>query len=107
MNKVIMIGRLTKDPEVKKGKEKNFVTFSIAVNKKKDEANFFNCIAYGKTAEVISKYPKKGDKIAIEGSVNNDNYTDKEGIKHYSCNIIVFSVELIGRKSIKEIESEF
>jgi len=92
MNHVNMIGRLTRDPEVKT--TPNGVTvcsFGIAVPKEKvkDQANFFNCVAWRQTGENIGKYFEKGKMIAISGSINNNEWTDKNGSKHHDQEIVV------------------
>jgi len=97
MNKVILMGRLTRDPEVRYGQGANGTAvckYSIAVDRRfkregQPEADFFNCTVFGKGAEFAEKYFKKGTKIVICGSIQNDNYTNKEGQKVYSVQIIV------------------
>ena len=89
MNKVIFIGRTTKDIESKVTPSGTSVAeFSIAVKRpfksnSEQESDFFNCVAYGKTAETIGRYVNKGDLIGIEGRVQTENYTNKEGKKIY------------------------
>lgn len=80
MNNISLLGRLTKDPELKKSSsDLLFCNFSLAVNKigKKDEADFFNCVAFGKTAELIEKYCKKGNQLAVTGSMTSNKKDDK------------------------------
>ena len=101
MNKVIMTGRATKDVELKVTPTgTNVATFSIAVKRpfKDNESDFFECVAYGKTAELISKYIKKGDLFGIEGRLQTRNYTNKEGRKVYVTEIIVENVEFLQSK---------
>lgn len=104
MNKVIQTLRLVADPETKTyGDGKTLVSFRGAVNKRfvKDgepNADFFNYTAFGKTAEFIAKYFKKGDPMLITGEINNNNY-EKDGVKHYSCQILVDNVEFFSKKS--------
>jgi len=96
MNKFIGLGRLTKDPELKQSKAgKPFCNFSIAVNRafEKDKADFFQCMAFGKTAEYIDKYASKGSQILIEGSVQIDEYEGK-----YYTKIMVQQASLIGNR---------
>ena len=96
MNKFIGFGRLTKDPELKQSKAgKPFCNFSIAVNRafEKDKADFFQCMAFGKTAEYIDKYASKGSQILIEGSVQIDEYEGK-----YYTKIMVQQASLIGNR---------
>ena len=108
MNKVILMGRLTRDPEVRYSqgeKQMAIAKFSLAVDrrfkKQGDEvtADFFNCTAFGKTGEVVEKYLKKGVKIAVTGRIQNDNYTNKEGQKVYSVQIMVDELEFVESKA--------
>ena len=105
MNKVILIGRLTRDAEIRRTQSDIVVaSFSLAVDRryKRDgqpEADFFNCSAFGKTAEVIEKYTSKGAKIAVEGSIQNDNYTDKNGVNHSTYRIIVDAIDFCETKA--------
>lgn len=107
MNKVIMIGRLTKDPEIRyaQGPSGTVVgAFSIAVDRrfKRDgepDADFFNCTAFGKTAEFVEKYIHKGTKVVVEGHLQNDTYTNKDGNKVTATKIIVDTMEFAESKS--------
>ena len=104
MNKVIEIGRLTKDPEITTSTSgTTFARFSIAVDRRfkkegEPEADFFNCTAFGKTAEFISTWIKKGTKVAITGRLQNNNYTNKEGQKVYDVRIMVEEIEFAESK---------
>ncbi|MGP1505779.1 MAG: single-stranded DNA-binding protein [Eggerthia catenaformis] len=103
MNTVIMIGRLTRDPELRYiASTGNAVTrFSIAVDRafaKKDDkvtADFFNVVVWGKRAETCVNYLAKGRMVAIRGRLQNNNYTDKDGVKRYSTEIIAEEVKFI------------
>lgn len=106
MNKVIMMGRLTRDPEVRyaQGTNNPFVNFSIAVDRafKRDndpDADFFDCTLFGKRAEVAEKFFRKGLKLLITGRLQNDNYTNKEGQKVYRNRIIVEDFEFAESKN--------
>ena len=108
MNKVILMGRLTRDPEVRYSQGDSRLAigkFSLAVDrrfKKQGDtvtADFFNCTAFGKQAEFVEKYLKQGTKILVIGRVQNDNYTNKEGQKVYSVQIIVEEIEFAESKS--------
>lgn len=80
MNKVILIGNVTKDIEAKATQSgKNYCSFTLALNRGKDKADFAPCIAWDKASELITKYVSKGDKLAVEGRYTTDNYTNKEG----------------------------
>ncbi len=107
MNKVIMMGRLTRDPEVRysQGSSSTAVgRFSIAVDRRfkregQPDADFFNCTTFGRQAEFVEKYLKKGTKVVISGSVQNDNYTDKDGNQRYSVQIICDDIEFAESKN--------
>lgn len=105
MNKVILMGNLTRDPEVSYTKESNtaIARFSIAVSRKykrdgDPEADFFDCTAWGKTAEFVEKYFHKGSRMILAGRLENNNYTNKNGEKVYSIRIQVEEVEFGERK---------
>lgn len=110
MNKVIMIGRLTKEPEIRYAQGANGTTvgsFSIAVDRKfkregEPDADFFNCTAFGKTAEFLQKYVKKGTKIVVEGRLQNDTYTNKEGNKVMATKILADQLEFAESKKESE-----
>lgn len=100
MNKVVLIGRLTRDPDLNfaAGTGTALCKFSLAVARpfKKDETDFINCIAFGKTGETIAQYVTKGRQLAVTGAIRTGNYTDKEGIKRFTSDVIVDSFEFIG-----------
>lgn len=106
MNKVILMGRLTKDPEVKYVQDTNTFTvarYTLAVNRrfKRDgepDADFIACVAFGKSAEFVEKYLKKGQQIAINGRLQFETWTDQSGNKHYSTNVIVEEHYFCGSK---------
>lgn len=109
MNKVILIGRLTKDPEIRTSGNYTIASFSLAVDRKykregEAEADFFNCTAFNKTAEFAEKYCKKGTKMVVEGRVQNDNY-EKDGVKHYGVKIMVDSLEFAESKGASSTPS--
>lgn len=111
MNKVIEIGRATKDVELKQTSSGTAVAeFSIAVKRSfktngQYESDFFDCVAYSKTAELISQYVKKGDMVGIEGRLQARNYTNKEGRKVYVTEIIVENVEFLATKKQETVEA--
>lgn len=100
MNKVILIGRLTKDPELRftAGSGMAVSRFTVAVNrrKKEDGADFINCVAWGKTAETIAQYLTKGRQVAISGSIRTGSYDAQDGTKRYTTDVAVESFEFIG-----------
>lgn len=107
MNKVILMGRLTRDPEVRYSQGSSQTTvgrFSIAVDRrfKRDgepDADFFNCTAFGKQAEFIERYLHKGTKVVLSGRIQNDNYTNKEGNMVYSVRVLVDDIEFAESKN--------
>lgn len=108
MNNVNLIGRLVKDPEVREtGKGKDAYTvasFTLAVDSKKDEADFIRCVAFGGMADTIDQYIKKGDQIGVTGRIQTGSYENKEGQKVYTTDIIVERFDF-GAKSAREEES--
>jgi len=108
MNKVILIGRNTKDPELTYTQTNNKAVckFTLAVDRRfdKEKVDFINCVAWEKLAETIAKYCTKGQKIAIEGRMEIRNY-EKEGHKIYITEVICDSMEFVDSKN-KEIVGE-
>lgn len=100
MNKVILIGRLTKDPELNyaAGSGTPVTRFGLAVTRpfKKDETDFINCIAFGKIGETIAQYLTKGRQLAVTGSIRTGSYDAKDGTKRYTTDVVVDSFEFIG-----------
>lgn len=107
MNKVILMGRLTRDPEVRYSQGANSLAiarFSLAVDRRfkregEDSTDFFNCTAFGKQAEFVERYLRKGVKILLTGRVQNDNYTNKDGQKVFSVQIMVDELEFAESKN--------
>ena len=100
MNKVCLIGRLTKDPEVRYTQTNNTLvaSFNIAVNRKfvsegeERQADFIPIVAWSKTGEFCSKYFKKGQQVGIVGRIQTRNWEDEKGIKHYTTEVIAEEV---------------
>lgn len=106
LNRVILMGRMTADPELRQTQSGiSFVKFNIAVNRKfKDDngerqADFISITAWRKTAEFIADYFSKGQMIVIEGSLRNNNYTDANGAKHYSMDVLADNVSFAGGRN--------
>lgn len=114
MNKIVLLGRLTRDPEVRYSQGENSMAiarFSLAVNRRykregEPDADFFNCTAFGKQAEFVEKYLKQGIKILVAGRLENNNYTNKEGQKVYSVQVMVEEIEFAESKSNSATEPE-
>ena len=99
MNNVILIGRLTKDPQLSfsKGKGTVIAKLTVAVNRiQKGEADFINCVAFGKTAETIGNYMTKGSQIAINGEIRVDNYKKDTGEWVNNTSVLVNKFEFVG-----------
>lgn len=105
MNKVILIGRLTRDAEVKYANSGTAVArFNLAVDRrfKKDNeqsCDFISCVAFSKTAEFLERFGHKGVKFVVEGSIQTGSYTNKEGQKVYTTDVLVQSVEFAESKA--------
>ena len=94
MNKIILMGRLTRDPEMRSGNGTQVCRYTLAVDRrfKRDgepDADFFNCTVFGKSAEFAEKYFRQGTKLLITGRIQSDNYTNKDGQKVYSWQVLV------------------
>lgn len=111
MNRVEIIGRFTRDISTESSASgMTYLHNSIAVDRRGSGADFFNITAFGKTAEFLERYFKKGSKVAISGHLQSDSYTDKNGNKVTSVSIIVDEVDFCeskGEKSSNSPESEF
>lgn len=106
MNKAILVGRLTKDPELKmtENTKREICQFTIAVNRPytnddgERKADFINCVVWDKLAENLSKYQKKGNQVAVEGRIQTRNYDDKDDKKIYVTEIFVSNVTFLDSK---------
>ena len=100
MNKVVLVGRLTKDPELRfaAGSGTSVCRFTVAVNRqfKKDETDFISCVAFGKTAEIIAQHFTKGKQIAVSGSIRTGSYDAQDGTKRYTTDVAVDTFDFIG-----------
>ncbi len=105
MNQVTLIGRLVKEPELVNAGDKQKLDFTLAINTKvKGKADFISCTAWGKTAEIMTKYLSKGSQVCVYGEIKNNNYEDSKGVKHYGMKVQVNSIEFIGSKN--DVESD-
>ncbi|MHB1651413.1 MAG: single-stranded DNA-binding protein [Desulfitobacteriaceae bacterium] len=97
MNNVQVLGRLTKDPELKYSQNgKAVCQFSIAVNRNKDETDFFDCVAWEKTAETVSNYVKKGQRVLVDGRLQQEKWKDQQSSENrYAVKIIVNRFDFI------------
>lgn len=107
MNKVILMGRLTRDPEVRYSQGENataIARYTIAVDRrfKRDNdasADFIGCVAFGKSAEFAEKYLKQGTKICVTGRIQTGSYTNKDGVKVYTTDVVVEDQEFAESKN--------
>ena len=106
MNKAILVGRLTKDPELRAtASGVSVASFTVACDRKfvkqgeERKADFINCIAWRQSAEAISRYFKKGDRIALEGSIRVRDWQDADGKKHYVTEVAVEQWEFAQSKT--------
>ena len=109
MNRVILMGRLTRDPETRYGGANNtaIAKFSLAVDRRykregQPTADFFNCTAFGKLGEFVEKYLHKGTKIVLEGEIQNNNYTNKDGQQVYGVQIVASNIEFAESKAASQ-----
>jgi single-strand DNA-binding protein len=108
MNKVILMGRLTRDPEVRYSQGENAMAvarYTLAVdrrfNRNNDDqtADFINCVAFGRAGEFAEKYLHKGTKIAITGRIQTGSYTNKDGVKVYTTEVVIEEQEFAESKN--------
>ncbi len=108
MNKIQLVGRLTKDPELKfaAGTGNAVTKFTLAVNRpqfdksKPQEADFINCVCFGKRAEAIANYVQKGHRFGLSGRLQINKYVDKEGINRWSTDVLIEDFEFLQDKGL-------
>lgn len=103
MNNVSLVGRLTRDPEIKTTNSgSSYARFSIAVDRRGKDAgtDFINIVAFGKTSEFIERYFRKGQRIGINGRIQTGSYEGKDGKKVYTFDVIAENVEFVESKSV-------
>lgn len=110
MNVVNLLGRLTKDPDIRYSTvgedQKAIARFTLAVDRRSEGTDFISCVTFGKTAETIEKYVKKGTKIAVEGRIQTGSYTNKEGKTVYTTDVIVNNFEFAESKKEANHQSD-
>ena len=109
MNKVILMGRLTRDPEVRYSQGENAMAiarYTLAVDRRfnrnngdENTADFINCVSFGRTAEFAEKYYHKGTKIAVSGRIQTGSYTNKDGVRVYTTEVVVEEQEFAESKN--------
>lgn len=113
MNKVVLMGRLTKNPDVRYGQGENPVAvarYNLAVNRRfkregEQDSDFINCVAFGKAGEFAEKYLRQGMKIAVTGRIQTGSYTNKDGQKVYTTDVVVEEHEFAESKATNEVHS--
>lgn len=109
MNKVILMGRLTRDPDVRYSQGENataIARFTLAVDRRfnrnngdDNNADFIGCVAFGRTGEFVEKYLHKGTKVVASGRIQTGSYTNKDGVKVYTTDVVVEDVEFAESKN--------
>lgn len=112
MNSVVLVGRTTKDIELRRtGSGTAVASFTLAVNRDfrtqdGQDADFIQCVAWKKTAELLEQYVHKGDRIAVTGSIRTRNYTGNDGRKVYVTEVLANNVEFLETKKNREMQSD-
>ncbi len=112
MNKVLLVGRLTKDVELKRSTAGTaYVNFNVAINRRvaagqQPQTDFINCVAWSKTAELMAQFLHKGSQVGIEGRIQTRNY-DKDGVRVYITEVVADRVEFLSPKSSSSSSSEY
>ena len=107
MNKVILMGRLVREPEIRYSQNEKataIARYTLAVDRKfkregEQDTDFINCTAFGKNAEFAEKYLRQGIKILVEGRIQTGSYTNRDGIKVYTTDVIIESCEFAESKN--------
>ena len=105
MNKVILIGRLTRDPEIRTAQDGlTIARYSLAIDRQDErkQADFFRCVTFGKNAEFVERYLKKGTKVAVTGRLQSGSYTDRDGRKVYTVEVVTENHEFVESKAAAE-----
>ena len=110
MNNVVLMGRLTRDPDIRYSNQGDrqlaIARYTLAVDRRgrrdgndgQQTADFINCVAFGKTAEVIEKYFNKGNRICLSGRIQTGSYTNKDGAKVYTTDVVVEELDFVETK---------
>ena len=109
MNCIQIVGRITRDPELKKSNSgKAYIRFSLAVDRpfSKDEVDFINCVGFGKTAELIGEYLRKGHKLGVVGTLQQSSY-ESNGEKRITYNVIINSFDFLESRNTTEQEPQY
>lgn len=111
MNKVLLVGRITKDVEIRMTSNQTpYCNFTLAVERRFKDANgqrqvdFINCVAWKQTATFIQQYFKKGSRIGIEGNIQTRSYEDKDQVKHFLTEVIVDAAEFVENNTVPKMQ---
>lgn len=114
INRVVLVGRLTKDPEVRYTSSNiAYARFTIAVNRTfaaqsgEREADFIQCIAWRKQAENLARFVRKGSLVGVEGRIQSGSYDDKDGIRKYTTDVVCDSVQFLEPKNQDDSEPQY
>ena len=99
MNNVTLIGRMTRDPELRWNNDLAIVRFTVAINRMKEGADFIPVVAFGKRAETIEKYFHKGSQIGVQGRLQTGSYKDKDGNTRYTTDVILENFDFLDKKT--------
>lgn len=109
MNKCVLMGRLTRDAEIRysqgqNGEQMAIARFTLAVDRRGKDggADFISCVAFGRTAEFCEKWTRQGMKVALDGRIQTGSYTNKEGAKVYTTDVIVENIEFAESKNAEK-----
>ncbi len=112
MNVVILIGRVARDPDMRSGENTTVARFALAVDRGKRDgkdlgADFPNVVCFGNTAELVGKYLSKGRLVGVSGRIQTDSYTNKDGVKVYTTDVVANRVEFLDYKDKAEAPEGF
>ena len=116
MNKVILMGRLTRDPEIRYSQSETALAiarYTLAVDRRfnkrdgEQSADFIQCVAFGKSAEFAEKYLKQGTKMCVTGRIQTGSYTNKDGVKVYTTEVIVEDQEFAESKNASSSQTDY
>ena len=107
MNKVVLMGRLTRDPDVRYSQGETplaIARYTLAVDRRfkrngEQDADFINCVAFGRTAEFAEKYLKQGTKMVVSGRIQTGSYTNRDGVKDYTTEVVIEEQEFTESKA--------
>ena len=106
INRVVLVGRLTKDPALRKTQSQtSVVSFTVAINRRfqnQEQTDFINCVAWNKTADFLGRYARKGALVGVEGRIQTRNYDDASGCKVYVTEVVCDNVQLLESKAVAQ-----